>query len=302
MSKQFKPFVSVVIPVFNDPERLKICLEALEHQTYPKNLYEVIVVDNGSDQRIENVVTQFSQAIATYEDYPGSYAARNKGISLAKGEVIAFTDADCIPATDWLEKGVANLLRVPNCGLVAGKVNLFFNNPDQPTAVELFEVINYWRTQKTAIEKYKYGATANVFTFKSVIKKIGCFDKKIKSCGDQEWGQRIFAAGYQQIYADDTQVDHPLRSSLAQFSKRVTRLLGGSLDLKKKKGYSFKDFFKDLAEDLKPPFKVFVYTWRHEKLNSSVQKFQYILIHLFIKYLLAGERIRLQIGGISRRG
>jgi len=103
MSKTSTPFVSVIIPVYNDPERLKTCLQALEEQTYPQSSYEVIVVDNGSDESIEPIVTEFNQAKAGYEPHPGSYAARNKGLSLARGEVIAFTDADCIPALDWIE-------------------------------------------------------------------------------------------------------------------------------------------------------------------------------------------------------
>lgn len=125
MSNLFYSFVSVVIPVSNDFERLKTCLKALEEQTYPKKLYEVIVVDNGSDEDINPLVIQFSQAFATQESRRGSYTARNKGDSLAKGDVIAFTDSDCIPNCDWIEKGVANLLQVFNCGLVVGKIKVF---------------------------------------------------------------------------------------------------------------------------------------------------------------------------------
>lgn len=297
------PFVSVVVPVFNDPEHLKICLEALENQTYLKSLYEVIVVDNGSDESIEPIVSQFSQAIATYESRIGSYAARNKGISLAKGEVIAFTDADCIPAPDWIEKGVENLLSVPKCGLVAGRVELFFQNPGKPNAVELFESLDWWRSQKEAIENDKYGATANVFTFKSVIDDVGYFDDTFKSCGDQEWGWRIFSSGYKQIYADDTYVYHPLRTNLAQFSKKVTRLLGGELDvIRKKEGYSWKEFFKDLAHDLLPPFRFYFKAWKDERLKDNKQRLQYIFMYLFVKYLRPIERIRLQITGNTRRG
>ncbi|MBO1348747.1 MAG: glycosyltransferase family 2 protein [Hormoscilla sp. GUM202] len=98
--------VSVIIPVYNDAEPLRTCLECLENQTYPKESYEVIVVDNASQSDTASVVNEFSQAMITYEKKPGSYAARNKGISVAKGEIIAFTDADCIPAADWIEKGV----------------------------------------------------------------------------------------------------------------------------------------------------------------------------------------------------
>jgi len=66
---------------------------ALESQTYPKNLYDVIV-DNASDEDIESVVSQFGQALTTRKSR--LICGWNKGISLAKGDVIAFTDADCI--------------------------------------------------------------------------------------------------------------------------------------------------------------------------------------------------------------
>jgi glycosyltransferase involved in cell wall biosynthesis len=54
-------FVSVIIPVYNDPVRLKTCLQVLAEQTYPNEAYEVIVVDNGSDESIEPIVAEFSQ-------------------------------------------------------------------------------------------------------------------------------------------------------------------------------------------------------------------------------------------------
>ena len=119
-------FVSVIIPVFNDAKRLKICLAALEKQTYPQDYYEIIVVDNGSDKSLENVVRQFPRVKLACCLDPGSYAARNHGIYIAKGEILAFTDSDCIPARDWLETGVKCLLTTANCGLLAGKIEIFF--------------------------------------------------------------------------------------------------------------------------------------------------------------------------------
>lgn len=301
MSYLSNPFVSVIIPVFNNSEDLKSCLEAIENQTYPKSLYEVIVVDNGSDQDIKEVVSQFSQAFAAYESQPGSYFARNKGLSLAKGNVLAFTDSDCIPALDWIEKGVAHLLQVPNCGLVAGKIELFFKNPDQPTAVELYESIMGLRQQKF-VEESRYGATANLFTFRSVIDKVGSFDETLKSSGDREWGQRIFSAGYEQIYADDTCVAHPARYSWDELYKKVVRTIGGHQDLKKKRGYLFKDFIKDLAKDLSPPFRGYFRIWSEQRLKGNKQRVQYTFVMLLVKYLSAWEKIRLQLGGSSTRG
>ncbi len=110
----YSPFVSVIVPVYNHAEHLKLCLGALDNQTYPKNCYEVIVIDNGSDdlENIKQIVNQYTQTTFTSESKPGSYAARNQGLSIVKGEIIAFTDADCIPNNNWLEKGVENLLKV----------------------------------------------------------------------------------------------------------------------------------------------------------------------------------------------
>ncbi|MEI6331181.1 MAG: glycosyltransferase family A protein [Pseudanabaena sp. ELA645] len=173
-------FVSVIIPVYNDSEPLKICLEALENQTYPKDLYEVIVVDNGSDatQDIKRLVSHFDQAETFYESFPSSYAARNKGLQKAKGQIIAFTDADCIPDPNWIQNGVRNLLQVPNCGLVAGKIDIFFRDSHRPTAIELYEsIIDF--DQEYFLKNSCFGMTANIFTFKEVIENVGDFNRPV---------------------------------------------------------------------------------------------------------------------------
>ena len=134
------PFVSVVIPVFNDAERLRLCLSALAQQTYARSRFEIIVIDNGSDDLVpvKDLVAVYDNATLAVESLPGSYAARNRGLELAKGEAIAFTDADCIPDPDWLERGVARLRQDSNCGQVVGRINLFFADPQRPTAVEVY--------------------------------------------------------------------------------------------------------------------------------------------------------------------
>lgn len=295
MHNQNCPFVSVIIPVFNDSERLKLCLEVLQRQSYNKNLYEVIVVDNGSDDDIKYVVTQFSQAYITDETKPGSYAARNKGISMAKGDVIAFTDSDCIPAHDWIEKGVANLLRVPNCGLVAGRIEIFFQDPEQPTAVELYEGITAF-PQKNYVEELKFGATANLFTFRTVIDKVGLFNETLKSSGDLEWGKRVFGSGYNQVYADDTYVAHPARYSLNQLRNKIVRVIGGKYDLQPKKKYLFKGFIKmqvlELEQTLKEVFR-FYFSKNSYKFQQK-EKLKVVFVVLFVGYVRFLERLRLQ--------
>ncbi len=299
-----QPFISVVIPVFNDFKRLELCLEALEKQTYPKNLYEVIVVDNGSKENIADLLDRFGQVSFAYEDKPGSYAARNKGISLAQGEAIAFTDSDCIPTTNWLETGVKHLLSVPQCGLVAGRIEIFFKNPTHPTIVEIYDSITFLQ-QKRNVEEDKYGATANIFTLKSVIEKVGLFNSELKSGGDLEWGKRVFSHGYLVVYAEDACVAHPARYSFAQVYKKVARLSGGGYDSNKllqNNSYSLKQAVTDWS-GLKPPLRYyFQKIWADGRLKNPTQKLQIFalrLVHYYIKFF---EKKRLQIGfGGSRR-
>lgn len=297
-----KQFVSVIIPVFNDNERLRICLNALEKQTYPQDRYEIIVVDNASQEDIKIIVYQFGQAIYAFEAQPGSYAARNKGISLAKGGIIAFTDSDCIPASDWLEKGARSLVSVPNCGLVAGRIDLFFQNPDAPTPVELFEAVelNFYQDEK--LKQDHYGMTANVFTFKHVLDNVGYFDNQLKSGGDRQWGQRVYAAGYGQVYADDARVLHPARYSFAQLRKRVARLVGGDYDHMMRHNPSVAAIMANFIGILKPPFRSLYRAWTNVTLQTVEQKLQFIGVMFFARYVVLTETLRLHLGGSSDRG
>jgi len=80
-------------------------------------------------------------------------------------EVLAtFTDSDCIPAPNWLEAGVRHLLSVPKCGLVGGKRSVFLITQTIPTAVEVYDSINY--LNKRNMLKSINGSTANLFAFK----------------------------------------------------------------------------------------------------------------------------------------
>ena len=207
-----------------------ICLEALEHQTYPEELYEIIVVDNGSEEDIAPLVVEFSHVRYEYEPQTGSYAARNKGLEVARGEVIVFTDSDCIPARDWIELGVTELKNEPESGLVAGRIELFFRRADDLTLAEHYERVKAFR-QSRNVEKDHFGVTANLFTWRSVVDKVGPFDADLISGGDMEWGRRVFDSGYRLIYAREVLVNHPARHSITQLVKKVVRTTKGGYGL-----------------------------------------------------------------------
>ncbi|ASC72501.1 EAL domain-containing protein/glycosyl transferase [Halomicronema hongdechloris C2206] len=300
------PFVSVIIPVFNDQERLKLCLDALCQQTYERTRHEIIVVDNGSEDygKVQHIVEGFEQATVVQELFPSSYAARNKGILLAKGDIIAFTDSDCIPDIHWLEKGVKHLTSQSDCGMVVGRIEVFFRDPQKPTLVELYQSLTAF-PQEQHLKEFNGGATANLITFREVIYRVGNFNSSLKSFGDFEWGRRVFMAGYKQVYADDVIVKHPARSSWQELQKRTIRASGGVYDYFLGKQTSWlgknKMFMRLLLNDLVPPVHFTISTFRNQQLKTFYEKLNISLILLVVRYISALEKIRLRFGGASIR-
>ena len=293
MNKNDNVFVSIIIPVYNDAERLKTCLIRLEEQTYPKDLYEVIIVDNNSEEDIKKIVNQFKQARITNESRQGSYAARNQGISIAKGNIFGFTDSDCIPNTDWIEKGVEKLLKIPNCGLVAGEVQIFFKNPEKPTIFEIYDRMNFLR-QKYYIENYKFGATANIFTFKNVFEVVGLFNHELKSGGDSEWGKRVFSAGYKQVYADNVLVSHPARHTWEEVRKKSLRVTEG-LYRQGKERKSLANFILEILRDLKSPFKEIDQVFNNQYSSELIQNIKLMILVISIKHIRARKKVKLYL-------
>ncbi len=187
------PFVSVIIPVCNDANRLSNCLSALEKQTYPYQSFEVVVVDNASSEDNRPVFEEDNHVKLLCEYRPGSYAARNLGIQHSKSEVLVFTDSDCVPASDWIEKGVTQLINTVNCGIIGGRIEFFYRDHSNPTVVEIYDSIKFMQ-QERCIEKGKFSVTANMFTFKSIFDKVGLFNASMKSGGDVEWATGFMKA------------------------------------------------------------------------------------------------------------
>jgi glycosyltransferase involved in cell wall biosynthesis len=296
------PFVSVIVPVYNDSRRVGKCIEALLAQTYPHQRYEVLVVDNGSTDDTCAVIEKY-QVTLLWEKYKqSSYGARNKGIAAARGEIIALTDSDCIPNNDWLENGVRRLLGVPNCGLIGGAIAIFFKKEDSPNAVELYDSIMGFH-QKEDIEEHHFGSTANVFTFKKIFDQVGLFNDCLKSGGDNEWGRRVFSYGYRLVYADDVVVAHPARHSFGQLWKRYARLIGGCYEQYWQNSYRAHVILtlRSAKSILGVTARTFLSMHHSEKLRGIRRKVQFISVYTFIQIVSTLERTRLLLGGNPRR-
>ena len=304
MTEETSPFVSVIVPVYNDHERLAMCLQALQQQTYSPNLFEVIVVDNGSAEPVEPVVAVFPQARCLHESKQGSYAARNRGIAEARGDVLAFTDADCIPEKDWIEQGVKRLVSVPGSGLVAGKVDLFSQDPARPNTYEVYDQL-FYLDQDVAVHRGHYGATANLFTRRSVMSEVGLFNSQLKSSGDSDWGKRVFAHGYEQLYAPEACVRHPARSTLNQLYRKTVRITGGlrDRDAQRADRPSRLQMFLLHTRLWKPPFRKIAGLLAGKtgrSLPGLGMRVKVASLALYLHYVRRVEFLRLAVGGRSQ--
>jgi len=225
-----QPSVSVIVPVHGDRGELRATLAALANQDYRGDV-QVIVVDNGDN---EGLPRSGGDVEVVTETQPGSYAARNAGVARARGEVLAFTDADCRPAADWLTRGMAVLLEAEPPAAVGGRIDVQLS-PGKETGAALWDRLHGLR-QDIYVQREGFAATANVLVTRAVFDANGPFDATLQSGGDREWGERAVRAGMRLLYEPDVVVHHPARSSLAELQRKALRLHRGAAALHLSRG------------------------------------------------------------------
>jgi len=291
------PLVSVIVPFFEHHATLPGCLTALCRQTYPASCYEVIVVDNSvEDGSLE--LSGFPAVKLQREPQPGSYAARNKGISVASGQIFAFTDSDCVPHSDWIEKGVARIAGLQRPGVVGGHVQLTYLNPAAPGIVEIYDAITNLRQRDYITEKH-FAATANVFASREVFEEAGPFDSRLKSNGDSEWGKRVYQKGIPQVFAAEVIVEHAARASLGGLMKKVLRKTGGKVD-REPSGSGLSGIVRDVSYEMDSARRIWNLVAK-SPLASSSNSARLAGLHSLVTFARIAERLRLRMGGTSRR-
>lgn len=213
------PRVSVIIPHYNDLEGLDACLTALTAQTCPADTFEIVIADNNSPQgaaAVEAAINGRARLVIITEK--GAGPARNGAVAAARGEILAFTDADCRPAPNWLEVGLAALSRHD---IVGGRVDVFVTDPQHPTAAEAFDALFGFDNQAMVLDK-GFTVTANQFCARALFNSVGGFMTGVSE--DVEWSHRARAKGFTLGYADDAIVDHPARKTWEELEAKWLRV------------------------------------------------------------------------------
>lgn len=216
------PFFSVVVPVYRQWHLAGKLLASLAAQTLPRASFEVILVDNGSP---EVPALDAPGVMVLRCEAPGSYAARNLGAAAARGRWLAFTDADCVAAPDWL----ATLHAAALAGaerLLAGTVRMVASSA-RPGASEIYDLVK-GIPQERYIRR-GYAATANLAVPRAVFERLGGFDSGRFSGGDAEFCRRAGRAGVTIALVGEAVVKHPARTSWAEIATKARRIKGGQM-------------------------------------------------------------------------
>ena len=212
------PHVTIIIPHYNDPAALELCLESLMVQTYPGSEREIVVCDNDSMPPEALAAVLAGRARLVVETEKGAGPARNRAVGVAHGSVLAFIDCDCIAAPEWLAAGIA---RLTDADIVGGRVEVF-SDAIRPSGADVFEQI-FAFNQRDYIEKKGFSVTANLFCRKATFNAVGPFANGLSE--DVEWCRRAGRMGFSLAYADDALVKHPTRPDWSALRHKWRRMV-----------------------------------------------------------------------------
>lgn len=197
--------ISVIIPAYNAEKTVDQCLNALKEQSYPDDLYEVIVVDDGSTDKTGEIAQGYKVRYIRQENQ-GPASARNKGAHEAKGETVLFTDSDCVPDKNWIGEmvrpfddpevvAVKGAYRTLQKSIVARFAQIEFEE-----RYEMLKKVN----SIDMVDTYSAGFRRDIFL------KMGGFDISFPTANneDTEFSYRMSKLGFKMVFNPEARIYH----------------------------------------------------------------------------------------------
>lgn len=206
---------SVIIPAYNAETTIENCIHALLSQSVERSLYEIIVVDDGSKDRTADILRTFPVDYH-FQENQGPAAARNKGAQLSKGEIILFTDSDCVPDRFWLERMTAPFSENPGISGVKGAYKSRQSSLTARFAQAEFE------DRFTLLKKSDYIDMVDTYSaaFKrEVFINAGGFDPSfpVANNEDTELSYRLVSQGHLMVFNPEAFVYHTHPDTLKKY-------------------------------------------------------------------------------------
>lgn len=222
-------FLSVIIPSFNRKEEIQELLASLDAQELTKEEFEVVLVDDGSNDGTDEWINGFQQKSILKinficQDHQGPGAARNLGMSRARGDVFVFIDSDCIAPPNWLSVIKKTFDDDPQVRAFGGRDDARADFPPLLLAIN-YSMTSFLTTggmrggRKKRLAKF-YPRSFNMGLHRRLYEKIGGFGS-LRHGQDIEFSNRIIKSGEQVVYLRDAVVFHKRRTSLRKFYRQV---------------------------------------------------------------------------------
>jgi GT2 family glycosyltransferase len=231
------PLVSVVVPSYGRPHELRGCLDALARLDYPAHRFEVVVVDDGSPEPLASIPGGADRPEVTVirQANRGPAVARNRGATVASGEILAFTDDDCRPHPEWLAHLVAPLEDEPSA-LVGGRTrNAVRGNPFADASQDLIDFLYDYFPDAVALRPFF--TSNNMAVRREPFLAVGGFEESFRfSAGeDRDLSERWAADVGPLRLADPAVVDHHHAMSAARFVRQHFRYGRGGMHLARRR-------------------------------------------------------------------
>ncbi|MCK4821184.1 glycosyltransferase [bacterium] len=213
-------YVSIISPVYNGAETISELIESLMDQKYPRVSHEIIIVDNGSTDNTAEIIRTYSGVRYVFEEVASSYAARNAGAKVARGDILAFIDSDSRADKLWLLEAVKLMKRYDIVG------GMILNKDSEKYYLALFDEIIVNANRELSVKNKKiYGG--NFFLKKVLFAEMGGFDSNVISGGDTLLSSIALQRGYSIGFAEKAVVYHPVDGFIKRF-RRSFRIGSGS--------------------------------------------------------------------------
>lgn len=222
-----KHFISVIIPVYNGKQYLTEAVESIFQQNYDP--LEIIIVDDGSTDGTADLKNSFGKKVKyIYQENSGPAAARNKGISLANGEYIAFLDSDDLWPSGKLETQINQMIHNPDIEIILGHTKTFDS--------ELTDA-NKIKVEQDSVISIQLGSA--LFR-KSVFEKVGPFDEELHYSEDHDWFFRAREKGIPILVSEEITLyyrrhKNNMTDDLLAHGYQLTTVIKKSLDRRRQK-------------------------------------------------------------------
>lgn len=222
--------ISIIVPVYNDPEGIRTALNSLRTQNNAD--YQISVVDNNSTDRTPEVVRSYDEdniSLHSETDIQSSYAARNTGIRNTDGDILVFVDADMTVSENWLNNALDAFC---DAGADYMGCNVDLTIPNDPTLAARYDHHTGFPVEEY-LRQQQFAPTCCLLVRREVFANVGLFDHRLESGGDKEFGNRVHNRGYDQHFANNVTMYHPTRNSIGELVAKDRRVGRGLCQLQR---------------------------------------------------------------------